>query len=63
MGSRVILIFVCILSIYFNTFVSTADTCVEDLESLKADFYKKENLLKIQETFYPQNNKLAPHYM
>ena len=63
MGSRAILIFVCILSIYFNTFVSSADTCVEDLESLKTDFYTNDNLLKIQETFYPQNNKLTPRYV
>ena len=63
MGSRVILILVCILSIHFNTFVSNADTCVEDLESLKDHFQTNENIVKIQETFYPQDNKLTPRYV
>ena len=60
MGNRIILILVCILSIYLNTFVSTADTCVKNLESLKADFYTKDSILK---TFFPQNDKLAPRYV
>ena len=63
MARRIILIFVCILSIYFNLFVSAADECVKDLESLIAHFKTKDNILKIKETFYPQNSKLAPCYV
>ena len=63
MARRIILIFACILSIYFNLFVSTADACIKDLESLTTHFKTKDNILKIQETFYPQNSKLAPRYV
>ena len=63
MESRIILIFVSILTIYFNAFVSNADACVENLQSLMAVFNTSNNILKIQETFYPQNTKPAPHYV
>ena len=64
--SRIILILL-LLSINFDNFVSAADTsCVEDLPSLRAAFSSNEtstdNILRIHETFYPQN-KAAAHYV
>ena len=61
MTNRIILIFVCMLSICFNTFVSTADECVKDLKSLVTKFNTSDNIQKIQKTFYPYKNKPAPH--
>ena len=63
MTNRIILIFVCMLSICFNTFVSTADECVEDLKSLVTKFNTSDNIQKIQKTFYPYKKKPAPHYV
>ena len=64
MGSRVILILVCILSIYFDTLVLTVDACVEDLESLIDDIKTNDSYIReLQKTFYPLNNKQAPHYV
>ena len=67
MAIRIILILL-VLSI-INGFVleSAADTsCVQDLPSLIAGFSSNEtstdNILRIQETFYPQN-KPVPHYV
>ena len=64
--NRIILILL-LLSINFDSFVSAADTsCVEDLMSLIDSFSSNktstDNILRIQETFYPQN-KAAAHYV
>ena len=65
-ASRMILILL-LLSINFDDFVSATDTsCVEDLMSLIDAFSSNktstDNILRIQETFYPQN-KAAAHYV
>ena len=65
-ANRIILI-LFLLSINFDAFVSAADTsCVEDLMSLIDAFSSNktstDNILRIQETFYPQN-KAAAHYV
>ena len=67
MASRILKIFFVLL-INFNTFVSDDDTsCVPDLKSLIDDFKttktSTDNLLRIQDTFYPQNNEKTPHYV
>ena len=48
------------LSIYFSTFVSTADACVKDEKSLVANFITSDNIQKIRKTFF---KKPAPHYV
>ena len=63
MAGRIIFILFVFL-INFSAFVS--ESCVQDLPSLIAAFSSNEtttdNILRIQETFYPQN-KPAPHYV
>ena len=66
MTGRIILI-LFVFSINFNTFVFADDTsCVVDLPSFIAAFRSNEtstdNILKIQQTFYPQN-KPTPHFV
>ena len=64
MARRIILIFACILSIYFNAFVSIADECVEGLEPIIANITANDlTIREIQKTFYPLDNKPAPHYV
>ena len=64
MRSRVILILVCILSIYFNTLVLTVDACVEDLQSLIDDIKTNDSIKReLKKTFYSLNNKPAPRYV
>ena len=67
MASRIFII-LFVLSINFNTFVSDNDTsCVPDLKTLIEDFEttktSTDNLLRIHDTFYPQNNTKPPHYV
>ena len=63
MAGRIIFILFVFL-INFNASVS--ESCVQDLPSLIDAFSSNENvtdnILRIQETFYPQN-KQAPHYV
>ena len=63
MARRIILIFVCILSIYFNAFVSTADKYIEGLEPIIANITASDlTIREIQNTFYPLD-KSVPHYV